>query len=144
MAHLNWSISFFSISNFILTRFGREKISFSKRIKHSVKSAVSYINKFEETAADIAISKGYSYVICGHIHQPEIRKISNSQGEVIYLNSGDWVENLSSLEYHKGKWRIYHFRDDPKAQALAKDLRSFEPPSHKESFDNLLHELKMS
>src|ERR1035438_1092297 len=91
-----------SFSNFILTTMGREKISFSKRIKHSVKTAVSYINQFEETAAGIAISKGYQNVICGHIHQPEIRTISNGQGEVVYMNSGDWVESLSALEFHKG------------------------------------------
>jgi len=132
-----------SFSNFILTRLGQEKISFSKRIKHSVKSAVSYINKFEETAADIAISKGYSYVICGHIHQPEIRKISNLHGEVMYLNSGDWVENLSSLEYHKGHWRIYHFREDQHAKAYSRISKKVETPSHKETFENLLQELKM-
>jgi len=132
-----------SFTNFILTRLGQEKISFSKRVKQSVKSAVSYINKFEETDADIAISKGYSYVICGHIHQPEMRKISNPQGEVMYLNSGDWVENLTSLEYHKGEWRIYHFREDPHAEAYSLVSKKFETPSHKETFENLMDELKM-
>ena len=132
-----------SLTNFILTSLGREKISFSKRVKHSVKSAVSYINKFEETVAEIAISKGYSYVICGHIHQPEIRKITNSHGEVIYLNSGDWVENLSSLEYHKGEWKIYHFREDPYVKAYSKVSKKIKTPTHKETFENLLHELKM-
>jgi hypothetical protein len=109
-----------------------------------MKSALSYINKFEETAADIAISKGYSYVVCGHIHQPEMRKISNSQGEVMYLNSGDWVENLSSLEYHKGEWQIYFFREDHHAQEYTAVSKMYEPPSHKETFEDLLHELIMS
>ena len=132
-----------SFTNFILTRLGQEKISFSKRVKQSVKSAVSYINKFEETAAEIAISKGYSYVICGHIHQPEMRKISNTQGEVMYLNSGDWVENLSSLEYHKGEWKIYHFLEDMHAKAYSLVSKKIETPTHKETFENLLLELKM-
>jgi hypothetical protein len=26
---------------------------------------------------------------------------------VVYLNSGDWVENLTALEYHEGTWRLY-------------------------------------
>ena len=99
-----------SMVNFMLTSLGRPKISFSRRIKKSVKRAVSYINKFEETAADIAISRGYGYVICGHIHQPEMRTVCNAQGSVTYLNSGDWVENLSALEYHKGEWQIYYYR----------------------------------
>jgi UDP-2,3-diacylglucosamine pyrophosphatase LpxH len=132
-----------SFSNFILASLGREKISFSKRVKHSVKTAVSYINKFEETAAGIAISKGYSHVICGHIHQPEMRKISNSQGEVMYLNSGDWVENLSSLEYHNGEWRIYSYREDLHVKAYTETSKQVQTFSHKETFQNLLKEFQL-
>ncbi len=133
-----------SFSNFLLTSLGREKISFSKKIKQGVKSAVSYINKFEETAADIAISKGYSYVICGHIHQPEMRTISNSQGSVTYLNSGDWVENLSALEYNEGNWSIYNFREDPFAQTFnISSGKKEESPSHKETFEELLKEFRL-
>jgi len=132
------------LANFLLTSLGGEKISFSKRVKSSVKSAVSYINKFEETAAGIAISKGYSHVICGHIHQPEMRKISNSQGEVMYLNSGDWVENLSALEYNKGEWKIYNFRDDLHVKLYTEASKQQQKPySHKETFQNLLREFEL-
>jgi UDP-2,3-diacylglucosamine pyrophosphatase LpxH len=95
--------------NFVLNAFGREKLSFSKKIKSGVKGAVKFINKFETTAAEIAISKGYDYVICGHIHQPEYRVITTEGGSVTYLNSGDWVESLTALEYNKGAWSIYHY-----------------------------------
>ena len=132
-----------SLANFILTSFGQEKISFSKRVKHSVKSAVSYINKFEETVAGIAISKGYSHVICGHIHQPEKRTIMNTHGEVIYMNSGDWVENLTSLEYEKGEWKIYNYREDPFVTMYTKMTKQITSPSHKETFANLLNELQL-
>jgi len=132
-----------SFSNFILTTMGREKISFSKRIKHSVKTAVSYINQFEETAAGIAISKGYQNVICGHIHQPEIRKISNPQGEVTYMNSGDWVESLSALEFHKGEWKVYNYREDLYCQSYAQATRHKESPSHKQTFEMLLKEFNL-
>jgi UDP-2,3-diacylglucosamine pyrophosphatase LpxH len=132
-----------SFSNFILTILGGEKISFSKRIKHSVKTAVSYINQFEDTAAGIAISKGYQNVICGHIHQPEIRKISNAQGEVTYMNSGDWVESLSALEYHKGEWKIYSYREDLYCQSYARASRQSESPSHKQTFEMLLKEFNL-
>jgi UDP-2,3-diacylglucosamine pyrophosphatase LpxH len=132
-----------SFVNFLLRSFGQEKISFSKRVKHSVKRAVSYINKFEETAAGIAISKGYSNVICGHIHQPVIRKISDSHGEVMYMNSGDWVENLSSLEYHDGEWKIYSYTDDPHVRNYSEANKLFKSYSHKETFDNLLKEFQL-
>jgi UDP-2,3-diacylglucosamine pyrophosphatase LpxH len=136
-------ILFNGMANFILTSLGREKISFSRKIKHSVKTAVSYINKFEETAAGIAISKGYAYVICGHIHQPEIRVISNAHGSVTYLNAGDWIENLSALEYHQGAWRIYLYREDLYAQAYALASKQAESPSHKETFEELLKEFNL-
>jgi len=132
-----------SLTNYFLSKLGREKISFSHRIKHSVKHAVSYINRFEETAAGIAISNGYSYVICGHIHQPEIRTVSNAQGSVTYMNSGDWVENLTSLEYHKGDWSIYRFREDLFAPAYATATQESDSPSHKETFAELMKELNV-
>ncbi|NEU07840.1 UDP-2,3-diacylglucosamine diphosphatase [Flavihumibacter sp. R14] len=100
-------------TNFILEKiFDKGKLSFSKRIKNSVKSAVKFINNFEQTAADIGISNQYDYVICGHIHQPEIREISNSQGRILYLNSGDWIENLSALEYINQEWTLYKYDQD--------------------------------
>lgn len=101
-----------ALCNWWLKHMGKEKISLSKKIKNSVKKAVKYINSFEETAAGIAIENGYDYVVCGHIHHPEIRQITASDNrQVVYLNSGDWIENLTSLEYHKGQWSIFHFRD---------------------------------
>ena len=106
LIHLN------TLINWFLQKFGKEKMSLSKKIKNSVKNAVKFINDFEETAANIAIEKGYDYVICGHIHQPEMRTIKNEFGEVMYLNSGDWIENLTSLEYHNGKWRIFDFKKE--------------------------------
>jgi UDP-2,3-diacylglucosamine pyrophosphatase LpxH len=96
-----------SFVNWCFTLMGREKMSFSKRIKAQFKDAVKFINKFEITAAELAIESEYSYVVCGHIHQPEIRKIDTDEGSVLYLNSGDWVENLTSLEYHEGEWTIF-------------------------------------
>ena len=98
--------------NYISKKLGKGKISLSKKIKNSVKGAVKHINNFEETAAGIAIEKGYDYVLCGHIHQPANRQITNSKGSVNYLNSGDWIENLTALEYANNDWSIYHYQQD--------------------------------
>lgn len=98
--------------NFISKKLGKEKISLSKKIKNSVKGAVKHITNFEETAANIAIEKEYEYVLCGHIHQPCKRQIRNANGSVTYLNSGDWIENLTSLEYYDNEWNIYHYHQD--------------------------------
>ncbi len=98
-----------SFVNWCLTKLGKEKFSFSQRIKASVKEAVKFINQFEQTAADLAIDKNYTYVICGHIHHSEIREICNEKGIVTYLNSGDWVESLTALEFNNKEWSIYKY-----------------------------------
>lgn len=101
-----------ALVNFVLEKLGREKVSLSKRVKNSVKKAVKFINDFEETAAGIAITNKYNFVVCGHIHHPEIKDIVMEHGKVTYLNSGDWIENMSALEYHNGKWRLFKYEKD--------------------------------
>lgn len=95
--------------NWVSVKMGRGKISLSKNIKNSVKSAVKFINDFEKTAADIAIRNGYDYVLCGHIHHPEMKTITTEHGQVEYLNSGDWIENLTALEYNNKEWSMYKY-----------------------------------
>lgn len=97
--------------NVCLSKMGREKYSLSKKIKNSVKQAVKFINDFEKTATDLAIDKKFDYVVCGHIHQPIIKPIQTEKGNCIYLNSGDWIENLSALEYHNETWKLYSYYD---------------------------------
>lgn len=102
--------------NYFLAKVGRPRMSFSRKVKASVKKAVAYVSDFEETAAEIAIDRGYDYVICGHIHNPQDRYIQNQRGKTRYLNSGDWIEHLSALEYDKGKWSIYYHELESKEE----------------------------
>ncbi|MEQ7800996.1 metallophosphoesterase [Pedobacter sp. ASV1-7] len=121
-----------SLVNWFLVSIGREKMSFSKRIKAQFKDAVKFINGFENTAAELAAENGYQYVVCGHIHQPEMRAIATENGAVTYLNSGDWVENLTALEYCDQSWKIFRYdqkdfqKDDVEEGELSdgEDLRS--------------------
>jgi UDP-2,3-diacylglucosamine pyrophosphatase LpxH len=100
-----------SMVNFFVEMMGCEKVSFSKKVKNRVKKAVEHIGQFEKVAADLAIEKGYDYFICGHIHQPANKRIVTAAGQVQYLNSGDWVENLTALEFENDEWRIYYHRE---------------------------------
>ena len=93
--------------NWVLARFNKEPYSLSKKIKNNVKSAVKFITNFENVCVELAIENDYDYVICGHIHEPKIEFMENEKGEVFYLNSGDWVENLTALEYNNKKWKLY-------------------------------------
>lgn len=95
--------------NYCLAKMGKPKYSLSKKIKNSVKKAIKFIDDFETTATDLAIENKFDYVVCGHIHQPKIEKIKNDKGSCVYMNSGDWVENLTSLEYYNGRWILYSY-----------------------------------
>jgi UDP-2,3-diacylglucosamine pyrophosphatase LpxH len=95
--------------NNVLERMGKEKMSFSKKVKHGVKQAVKFISDFEQVVAEIAVDKGFDVVCCGHIHQPIIKEMEHNGKSVTYLNSGDWVESLTSLEYTNGQWSLYQY-----------------------------------
>lgn len=98
-----------TLLNWCSKKMGRGKISLSKRIKDSVKGVINHVESFEEIAAAHAIDQGYNTVICGHIHKPQMRTIETKNGEVNYLNSGDWVENLTALEYVNNTWHLTDF-----------------------------------
>ncbi|MCD8450291.1 UDP-2,3-diacylglucosamine diphosphatase [Tenacibaculum dicentrarchi] len=135
--------------NWFSQKLGYGKLSFSKKIKNSVKGAVKFINNFETTASDIAISNGYDYVVCGHIHQPEMKIIRNESGETTYLNSGDWVENLTALEYTNKKWSLYEYEKDEIAQKINNEVIENNEEfitaesSNSELFEDLLHEFNI-
>ncbi len=134
-----------SAMNFFAQKMGRGKLSFSKKIKNSVKSAVKFINSFEQTVCDIAASNQYDYVICGHIHHPEMKEIKTDYGSLHYLNSGDWIEHNSSLEYNDGNWILYKYADDLIAQSISIEI----DPKKKSKTDamdlmqNIMEELKI-
>jgi UDP-2,3-diacylglucosamine pyrophosphatase LpxH len=75
-----------------------------------VNKAVAKVNDLEQIASELAIKKKYNYVICGHIHQPVIKTIENAEGKVVYLNSGDWVEHMTALEYENKNWHLFEYR----------------------------------
>lgn len=143
-AGYNFLILLNNVVNRISKFLGRRKISLSKKIKNSVKGAVKYINNFEDTVCDIAVDNKYNFVVCGHIHQPKIREYRNNKGNVVYFNSGDWIENLTGLEYHNKQWSIYRYYED----SFSKDLKDNEHEdvmgkSNKEIFNEMLTEFNI-
>ena len=73
----------------------------------SIKKAVKFINDFEEKALEVANTEGYDFVVCGHVHRAQMRTVGN----VTYLNSGDWVESLTALEYNGGEWTLHQYNE---------------------------------
>ena len=128
-----------SFINFILEKTGRNKMSFSKRIKNSVKSAIKYINRFEKIAVEIASSNNFKYVVCGHIHHPKIESFKTGKNTVTYMNSGDWVENLTALEYNNSKWSIYNHEPSH----IEKNVINEDEKSNKELFEEMVTEFNI-
>jgi UDP-2,3-diacylglucosamine pyrophosphatase LpxH len=98
--------------NFFMQLLGKEKLSLSRSVMQQFNKRVIKIDEYEQKIAEIAIEKNFDTVICGHIHQPQKRMITNGKGSVCYLNSGDWVENMTSLEYYDGEWHIYNYNEN--------------------------------
>lgn len=87
---------------------GKDYFSLAKLIKAKVKTAVSYISRFEDQA--LAMTRKHNCIgfICGHIHTPDNKMID----DIHYLNSGDWVEsNTALVENLDGNWEILEFAD---------------------------------
>ena len=129
------------INKKIMRPLGQKRLNFSKTIKSNVKTAVQYFANFEMKAAEVAQKNGYKYVVCGHIHTPKIESFNINGEQVIYMNSGDWLESLSSLEYVDNKWSIYmHKRTE---QEYKGDNDSRIEMTKKELYKDLIAEFKI-
>ncbi len=101
------------IANSILSLFGKKRISLAGKIKDRIKGGKKeVVSKFEAMVARLGIRKGYDYVICGHIHRPAKKRIKTPMGTIIYLNSGDWVDNMTALEFENGDWHLRYWKED--------------------------------
>ena len=88
---------------------GKEYFSLSKTIKATVKSADSFVDRYEDQLKELAAVRGCRGIICGHIHTPADKQLDNG---VHYLNSGDWVESLTAIvEKQPGDFELIHYSD---------------------------------
>lgn len=87
--------------------FGLAPLSLAQKVKQKVRKAIKYIGDFENIVAREAEKKGFDVVICGHIHVPVLKKMLD--GKITYMNAGDWIENLTALEFQHRQWKIYQY-----------------------------------
>ncbi|MEZ4816051.1 MAG: UDP-2,3-diacylglucosamine diphosphatase [Bdellovibrionota bacterium] len=112
--------------NKVLYVLGRSRVSLSKLVRANSKKAVDHLNRFESTLADLAVEKNYQGVICGHVHAPGIKELYSQkhQKNVLYLNSGDWVEHLTALEFDNNVWSLLDFSQKPQEKTILPDIES--------------------
>ncbi len=104
----NWLLRINRLYNRWRAWRGKEYFSFSKTVKARVKSAVSFVGRYEELLQGLAGKCKCDGIICGHIHTPEDKQV----GSVHYLNSGDWVESLSAIiEHRDGRMELVRYED---------------------------------
>lgn len=83
-------------------------VSISKKIKQNTKFAINYISQFESQIVKLAEVKHYKGVICGHIHKAQIKEFD----DILYLNSGDWIDSNTLLVHtYDNRWEILHHED---------------------------------
>jgi len=87
-------------------RFGLPAFSISKWTKAQVKTVVAFVDKYEEQLQQLAYTRNYRGIICGHIHTPADKRM----GAFHYLNSGDWVEsNTAIVEHYEGGFEVIDY-----------------------------------
>lgn len=79
--------------NFVRRKLGFSYWSLSAYLKHKVKNAMEYVSAYESVVSEAARRHRVDGVICGHIHQTDMRMIGN----ILYCNDGDWVESCTAL-----------------------------------------------
>src|SRR5262249_25686215 len=82
--------------NYFRRKLGFTYWSFSAYLKHKVKDAVEYIGNFEKALTDEARRRQVDGIVCGHIHNAEMRDVAG----ILYCNDGDWVESCTALVKH--------------------------------------------
>lgn len=90
---------------------GLRPVSLAAACKRNVPAARRHIARYEECCARAAAARGFDVVITGHIHVPRHRQTQVDGRDITYLNSGDWVDSLTALEYADGAWRLVSWAD---------------------------------
>ncbi len=94
--------------NLLRRRLGYPYWSLSAYLKSRVKNAVEFASNYADAIAAEARKRGVDGIVCGHIHQAEMRDI----GGVLYCNDGDWVESCTALvEHFDGRLEILNWAE---------------------------------
>lgn len=69
----------------------------------------------------------------------------NDEGSIVYLNSGDWIENLTALEFVNGEWNIFRFKESDNAEMLSDTQNEAEENdfTNNQLFDIMLQEFNL-
>ena len=98
--------------NWVRLKHSKPTTSAGRKLHRHPEEPSRGIQRFEKTVSDLAIRNGVEYVVCGHLHKAQKKWVETPLGKTLYLNSGDWVENLTALEYNFKRWKLYRYDED--------------------------------
>ena len=105
-------LSLNTVFNYVRSKLGLKYWSLSAYVKQNVKQAVNFVGDYENSVVKQAHHKETDAVLCGHIHQAEMKTIDG----VLYINTGDWVESLTAVvETTDGQLKIVHWLNQPES-----------------------------
>jgi UDP-2,3-diacylglucosamine pyrophosphatase LpxH len=116
--------------------------SLSQYVKQRVKSACTFVSRYEESLLAEARRRHANGVICGHVHKAEVRELDSAGKplDVAYYNCGDWVEGAFALvEDFDGKIRLI----DPMAELAAMEEREAQEAAKHEALHQRVASLNL-
>lgn len=79
------------------------RYAFCGMMKRRIKGVVRQVSGFEQQLTEAVHRRQCDGIICGHIHTPRISPL----GDLVYCNTGDWVENCTALlEFNDGTMEL--------------------------------------
>ncbi|MEM9281030.1 MAG: UDP-2,3-diacylglucosamine diphosphatase [Verrucomicrobiota bacterium] len=103
---------------------GKPHYSLSKTVKARVKSAVSFVGRYEDQLKELARIRHCRGIICGHIHTPADKLLDE---EIHYINSGDWVESLTAIvEHSPGDFEVIEYESYMESLGLSPEISNHE------------------
>jgi len=92
-----------------------ERGTFVRAIKRQSRSWQAYRRRYVGHVCELARQRGFSRIVCGHIHWPETLFADSG---VLYANCGDWVEHYTALVLDNSD-RFWHVAYEERALIVA-------------------------
>jgi len=130
--------------NKVLRAFGGADMILYKSMKDRILKEKKVLTNFEKAIGRAALSKNVDLVICGHTHIPVDKTISSENGQIRYINCGDWVEHFSAAECLDGNWSLNYFKSDDDDDDIESPTDELYIPDKKQLYRSILEEMKVA
>ncbi len=101
-------------------------------LKTRVKQRVVFTDKFRKKLVRYVEEKDCDGIICGHTHWPKLSRLN----DIVYCNTGDWVDNCTAaVEHEDGRLELVNVCDELTQET---QLELFSESMHDASIDTVV------